>query len=109
MPKDNDWRADLFKYNQDIETKLSMSADEIKKENKNDIYIKQWKENNAYLEKDIEPPTVFTFQGYLSSVLSFKGLGLLFVVFPILFAVQIAKGCGYTTIAFLVILTLKFI
>ncbi|WNS40730.1 ABC transporter permease subunit [Paenibacillus sp. MMS20-IR301] len=100
-----DWRASLESANQGLEQQLGMSAAQISQSPANHIYIEQWKENRAYLDNNIIPANDYSFgtaAGYMSSVLSLRALGLILVVFPVIYAVSMAKEFESGTIQFLV-------
>lgn len=99
-----DWRASLEKTNMEIEQQLNMNASEINQSLTNSVYIEQWKENKAYLDNNIVPANVYNYgtaAGYMSSVLSLRSLGLILVVFPVIYAVSMAKEFESGTIQFL--------
>ena len=101
--KDNDWKNNITKTNQEIAVQLKMTPYELEQTFKSDSLIKEWKENNAYLKANIKPATIDTIQGYLSEVMSLKGLGLIVIAFTIIFAVSIAKEFESGTIKFMMI------
>ncbi|MCR1902227.1 ABC transporter permease subunit [Ligilactobacillus apodemi] len=73
------------------EWKNELSIENMQLAQQKDHSEKIYTLNNIYLRKDVQPPTSNTFTGYLSSVLSLRGLGLLIVIFPIVIAAEIAK------------------
>lgn len=99
----SDWKKELLNYNETIEQDLGMTSEEIEHSDKENHQIKQWKVNTAYLKSNKRAATQNTFQGYMSSLLALKMLGLILVVFPILFAVQIAKEYETGTIKYMLI------
>ncbi|WP_348922253.1 ABC transporter permease [Enterococcus rotai] len=99
----SDWKKELLDYNETIEKDLGMTSEEIEHSKKENSQIKQWKVNTAYLTSNKRAATQNTFQGYMSSLLALKMLGLILVVFPILFAVQIAKEYETGTIKYMLI------
>lgn len=99
----NDWKKELLDYNEMIEQDLGMTSEEIEQSKEENSQIKQWKINRAYLKSNKRAATPNTFQGYMSSLLALKMLGLVLIVFPILFAVQIAKEYETGTIKYMVI------
>lgn len=101
IQKNSNWQADLAKRNKDIELQLNQTPLTLKNSVTENYLIQEWQENNAYLNEQVKPATEGTIQGYLSSVLSLKGLGLILVVFTILFSVNLAKEFETGTIKFM--------
>lgn len=106
LPSSADWKDKLEQGNTSIEQQLNMTAAQLNAESgTTNVYIKQWKENEAYLQNNIVPANDYSYgtaAGYLSSVLSLRSLGLILIVFPVIYAVSMAKEFESGTIQFLV-------
>ena len=73
------------------EWKNDLKTENVQLQHAKDSSSRVYDLNSLYLKKNIQPPTSSTFTGYMSSVLSLRGLGLLIVIFPIVIAAGIAK------------------
>ncbi|MGX7025990.1 ABC transporter permease [Vagococcus hydrophili] len=103
MDKGYNWQKDLLNENQQIEQNLNMTHEELKINDKNDQDILKWKINEKYLSKDNNSIDKNGFISYISNLFSVKGLGLLIIIFPIIFSVGIAKEFENKTIDFVLI------
>lgn len=93
------WRQNLIQSNQQIEREMHISDKRILNRSQ-DTSILIWKQNKMYLDNHKTPPVNETFWGYISNLLSIRGLGLIFIVFPILFASRIANDYEKKSINF---------
>ena len=100
LPKTINWIDVLTKRNTEIELKLTSTQLE---DSTSTVLVSEWRENNAYLTNNIKPPLENTMQGYLSKLLSLRGLGLILIVFTILFASTLSKEFESGSIKFMLI------
>lgn len=99
----NEWKQNIENYNTEIEHTTNMTSEQLNDSIQDNALINQWKRNSFYLKNNKRPPSSDTFQGYIGFVLSLKGLGLIFIVFIIIFSVQIGKEYELGTIKYSII------
>lgn len=91
VPKQDDSKVMLKQENIALQASIGKTADQIRISKSSDSKIVQWKVNQAYLDSDKQQETSSIKIGYIDHFLSIRGLGLLLVVFPILFGGSIAR------------------